>query len=120
MHRAEFGLQIRPSTVAIKRHRQSALSSLHPDHTGIVARRLRGVGLHHGVVLLMYPALGADVWRREQLLELRREIAIGFLKRDVRRLLAWKLRFPVANWAVIERRVIGQRFVGDLSDYFAV
>src|SRR5207248_2334396 len=50
--------------LAIERHGQPALGPLHADHAGIVAGRLRRVGLHHGVVLLVHPAFGADIRRR--------------------------------------------------------
>ena len=42
-----------------------ALGALHAHHARFAARALHGVGLHHGVVLLEDPALGADVRRSE-------------------------------------------------------
>ena len=37
---------------------------------------MHGVGLHHGVVLLMHPALGADVGAGEELLQIGEVVAV--------------------------------------------
>ena len=50
--------------------------SLDAHHAGFAAGALHGVGLHHGVVLLVNPALGADILRAEEFLEVGGEVAL--------------------------------------------
>ena len=66
MHSSQFGIQVAPTSIAVKRHGQSALRLLDAHDAGIAAGTLHSVGLHHGVVLLVNPALGADVLRGEE------------------------------------------------------
>jgi hypothetical protein len=74
---------------------------------------MHGVGLHHGVVLLEDPALGADVGAGEELLEVGGVVAgllqlgedlIGRVERDG--------SFPGADGAVVERGVVGEGLLG--------
>src|SRR5713101_7230244 len=62
VHGAELRIEIAPAAIAIERHGQSPLRTFHPDHATIArARTFNRVGLHHGIVLLVDPALAADV-----------------------------------------------------------
>ena len=75
MHGAELGIEIAPAAVAVERHRQAALRAFHANHAAFAARALDRVGLHHGVVLLEDPALGADIRAGQQTLQLIGEFA---------------------------------------------
>ena len=82
---------------------------------------MHGVGLHHGVVLLVDPALGADVGAGEQLLQVGGVVAVfGQLGEHLVRRVERNGRFPRADGAVVERSVVGERLVGNVGDQLAV
>ena len=69
VHRSQFGIQVTPSAIAVERHRQATQGVLDAHYAAVPARTLHGIGLHHRVVLLVNPALGADVLGSEQSLK---------------------------------------------------
>ena len=82
VHGAELGIEIRPAAVAVEGHGEAALvarraGALDAHDAGFAAGADDGVGLHHGVVLLVDPALGADVGAGEQLFEVGGEVAVA-------------------------------------------
>ena len=95
--------------------------ALYPHEAGFAAWADYRVGLHHRVILLVYPALGADVGARQELLEISQVVAIfvQFLQNLVRRLVG-NGRLPSADGPMIERRIVGERLVGDVGDEHAV
>src|ERR1700723_2690173 len=61
-HSAKPPIEITPASVAIERHRQTALRTLDPNHAPVAcSRRFNRVGLHHVIVLLPHPTLAANV-----------------------------------------------------------
>ncbi len=74
-----------------------------------------GVGAHHVVVLLPDPALGAEVGGGKQRVQIAGQIAALECRR-VHRRAAQRLRMR----AVVKRRLIGQRAIGNFRHDFAV
>ena len=137
MLRAELGIEISPAAVAVKRHRKTALRlgrrriflagvalvacALDAHDAALAAGADDGVGLDHRIVLFVDPALRADVGAREQLLEVGGKVAI--LSQFVLNALGGERldgSLPGADGAVVERRVVGERFVGNIGDQRAV
>src|SRR5206468_1530346 len=118
--------EIAPAAVAVESHGEAPLMAraacaLDAHDAGFAARALHGIGLHHGVVLLVDPALGADVGAGQKLFEIADVIAI--LLKVVQNLFGRLLRngcLPYTDGAVIERSVIGQGFVGNVGNENAV
>ena len=82
---------------------------------------MHGVGLHHGVVLLVDPALGADVGAGEQLVQIGGEVAIfGQLGEDFIRRVERQRALPCADGPVIERSIVGEGLVGNVGHQHAV
>ena len=120
VHRAQPRIEIAPASVAVERHGQPALRALDADHAGIArARAFHRVGLHHVIVLLPDPALAADVGTGEQSLQIGGEVAASAslmcsgISRGDRRL-------PALQRTLVDRRIVGERLVGNLGDDFAV
>src|ERR1017187_3383130 len=126
VHGAEFGVDIGPAAIAVQGHGQAALMArgacaLDAHDSGFAARPLHGVGLDHGVVLLVDPALGADIGAGQKVLEVRREVAVLFqLGEDLFRGLGRDGGIPCADRSVIKRRIVGERLVGNVGDQNAV
>src|SRR5271157_1303680 len=132
VHRAQLGIEISPAAVAVKRHGQADLPdwsfrsvrlsrSLDAHHAGLAAGADHGVGLDHGVVLLVDPALGADVRADQQLFQVGGKIAVpGELGKEFFGGLERDGGLPCAYGAMVERGVVSQRFVGNVGDQFAV
>src|SRR5204862_4473131 len=82
VHRAEFGIEIAPTPVAIECHREPALRTpvfriFDSNHTTVAdTRTFYRVCLDHRIVLLIDPALGADICTRKQLLEIAGQVKL--------------------------------------------
>ena len=99
----------------------SVPGSLDAHHAGFAAGADDGVGLHHAVVLLVDPALGADIGAGEEFFEVGGEVAFfGQLGEDLLRRIERHRRLPCADGAMVERRVVGERLIGNVGDEFAV
>src|SRR5450631_954503 len=126
VHGAKPGVEIRPSAIPIEGHSQSALMSrctrlLDAHDAGFVPRTLHCVGLHHGVVLLVNPALAADVGGSEQRLQCLGMIFAGAdLGSYVRGRIERDGSLPCADGPVIERRIVSEGGVGNIGDEYAV
>ena len=95
--------------------------ALDAHHAGFAAGADDRIGLNHGVVLLVHPALGADVAADEQRLEVGGEVAVaGELGGRGFRRLARYGRLPRADGTAVERRIVGERLIGNVGDQFAV
>ena len=120
MHRAKARIEIAPASIAIERHGESAIGTLDANDAGIARSwcfdRIR---LHHVVILLPHPAFRADVWARQQTLELDREIS-SFGEADVFRHFTIDRRLPASQRTFVHRCVIGKRGVGNFGNNFAV
>ena len=82
---------------------------------------MHGVGLHHGVVLLVDPALGADVGAGEEFFEVGGVVAVfGQLGESFGGRVERDGSFPGADGAMVERRIVGERLVGNVGDEHAV
>src|SRR6202000_2210771 len=95
--------------------------ALDAHHASFAAWPLHGIGLDHGVVLLVDPALGANVGTGQELLKIR-GVVVGLAQgfECLLRRIDWDWSFPGADGTVVERRVVGERFVWDVSDEDAV
>src|SRR5713101_3802428 len=108
VHGAQFGIEVAPTAVAIERHGQSTLRTFDPNDSAIAGPgAFDGVGLHHGIVLLVDPALAADVRTGQQALEVGGEIG-AFAECHMVRLFARDGRFPTFEWAAIYGGVVGE------------
>ena len=95
--------------------------ALDAHDAGFAAGAQDGVGLHHGVVLLVDPALGADVGAGEELLEVGGVVAVFCqLGEDVVGRIERDGSFPCADGTVVERRIVGEGLVGNVGDEHAV
>ena len=126
VHRTQFRIEITPSPIAVECHGQTALmmqsaGPLDAHHAGFATRPEHGIGLHHRVVLLVNPALRADIGTRQQLLQICSKVPVlckfvHCLCRSIRR----HGRRPRSHRPVIERRIIGQRLVRNIGHQLAM
>ncbi len=91
--------------------------SFNPHQPRVRAGAFHRIRLHHGIVLLKDPALGADVRRSQQPLQIFCQIARP-TPLHAFRLGARYRRAPRLHWAVIQRRIICQRGVGNIGHQF--
>ena len=66
VHRTQLRVEIRPASIAVESHGQPAFMpwracAFNAHYTGFATWALHGVGLHHRVVLLVNPALRANI-----------------------------------------------------------
>ncbi len=95
--------------------------ALDADDAGLAAGALDGVGLDHGVVLLVDVAFGADVGAGEQLVEVGGVVArLLELVEDPCGRVFGNGRCPGADGPVVDGGVVGEGLVGDLGDELAV
>ena len=106
------------TAVAVQCHGQRDARVFNANHRGVAAWSLRRISAHHVVVLLVNPALGADVRGSEQGLEPLPELFVrGFgYAGSIER------RAPpgFAGGPVVERRIVGQQRVRYFADHLAV
>src|ERR1700677_1471195 len=120
MHRPQPRVEIAPASIAVERHRQAAIRSLDTNHARIArARSFYGVGLHHVIVLLPYPALAADIRAGQKAFETVRQIT-GTIELNILRHFARHWRLPTRQWTLVHRSIVGERWIGNLCDNFSV
>ena len=132
MHGAQLRIEIGPAAVAVESHGETDLAdwalkgvwpacSLDAHYASFAAGPDYGVGLHHGVVLLVDPALGADVGTREQCLEVGGKVTVfGEAGQNFLRRFSGDGRFPRADGAVVKRGIVSEGLVGNVGNQNAV
>src|SRR5664279_6323330 len=118
MHGAEFGIEVGPAAVAVESHGETALVSggagaLDAHDARFTAWSSHGIGLHHGVVLLVDPSLGTYVGAGQKLFEVCDEIAIfGQFRLHLDGRLFGNGSFPGADGAMVKRGIVSKGLVG--------
>ena len=120
VHRAQLGIEIAPAAVAVERHRQAALRALHADHARLAAGPSTVLVCTMESYCSIDPALGADVRAGQQLLQIAGESRLAARAATSVRHLARNGRLPALQGTVVQRRLVGQRLVGNFRDDLAV
>src|SRR5438270_6314706 len=69
VHCAKLGVEVTPAAIAIERHRERSVRTFDANDPAITGTgALNGVGLDHGIVLLINPSLAEDVLAGEMTL----------------------------------------------------
>src|SRR5947207_5394791 len=120
VHCTKLGVEVTPAAVAIERHRERSVRTFDANDPAITGTgALNGVGLDHGIVLLINPSLAADIFATEQTLEIIREV--GFrAELHVLRHVTRDWRFPSLQRTAVHRGVVGECGVRNIGHNFAV
>jgi len=88
---------------------------------GLAAGTNHSVGLDHAVVLLVDPALGTNVGAGQQLFQVGGKVAVFCQPSlDFFRRLKRNERLPDSDGAMVERSIVGERFIWNVGDQDAV
>ena len=129
---SQLGVQVAPAFIAVERHGQAAVRTLDAHHARLTARALHRIGLHHRLVLLVDPVLGADIRGGEQSPQFVRIVGSensgaaerffkeGKLLQHLRRRIEANRRLPLPDRPAVQGSIVGERLVGNVCDQLAM